>query len=139
MTTFTLDTSGSVRLPGKDPALSRDRHWAHLTPFAQGYVEAMFAEIARKCPSRRFARLQRAKSYGWSVALGFSDLAPATLARIMADCAAWRTLYPNTNQGEAGGASFWRLRTEQIVERPDFPPQAPYLGEDGLVYLRETA
>jgi hypothetical protein len=43
MAEFTLDTSGSVR--NTDPLPFARIVWEDLTPFAQGYVEAMFADF----------------------------------------------------------------------------------------------
>lgn len=76
--TFQLDTSGTVTLPtgevyswdGSVPGTSA------LPNLAQGYVEAMFASELAGGAVRR----------GQAISLGFSDLAPETLARIIADC-----------------------------------------------------
>jgi hypothetical protein len=143
---FTLDTSGAV--------LSRSDHvmsggvlttvWSDLSPFAQGYVEAMFAaldltvdEMAKWLDGVDPYRLP-----------SFSDLAPETLALILRDCAAYErgpAMLPADRAG--GGATFWRDRQSGFYLRETagvpfcgaFPPLTPYLGDDGKVYLREAA
>ena len=46
MTEFSFDTSGAVLIPrGKAGLLTPKRvRWSDLSPFVQGYVEALFAE-----------------------------------------------------------------------------------------------
>lgn len=45
MVDFTLDTSGHVRLRREGPwGVADDHMWSDLSPFAQGYIEAAFAE-----------------------------------------------------------------------------------------------
>ena len=121
MSGFQLDTSGYVHCD--DPARVHMITWSDLTPFCQGYIEAMFA--------------------GGSWDLGrFSDLAPATLQRIIGDCEAALAdrLCAFTNHPESG-AMFWRERQANQLNgmHPHFPPLTPYLGDDGLIYLREAA
>jgi hypothetical protein len=138
MEAFTLDTSGVVQF--------RDSHgelmtlgWNDLSPFAQGYIEALFAT-----PHPRSAT---GTPMGEILSAKFSDLAPETLARIIADCAevapdGGLNGYPPTNESavadaRGAGAEFWRRRNKLIFKR--FPPLAPYLGDGGRVYLREEA
>lgn len=79
---FQLDTSGTVHFSvpfAKRHGLLTFYRWSDLSPFTQGYIEAMI------CATN--PRIGRRTSYGeyWRTA-GFSDLAPETLARIIADC-----------------------------------------------------
>lgn len=116
--TFKLNTSGRVRAAPNAPHAANWYCWSDLTPFAQGYVEAMF----------------RTHVVGHSVngfgPLGFSDLAPETLARIIADCeaVAIRSL---PGEERARGGKWWASR--QAGDWPDFPPLTLTLGEDGKV------
>lgn len=69
--------------------------------------------------------------------LAFHHLAPETLTRIMEDCeAARRQPYPGGPYTR--GDWFWDDRQAGRLART-FPPLAPYLGDDGKVYLREAA
>lgn len=72
MPEFILDTAGRVDQPG----LLRALIWGDLDAFTQGYVEALF--------------FTSTGDDGEPLEQGFSDLAPETLARIIADCAAFR-------------------------------------------------
>lgn len=68
--------------------------------------------------------------------LAFSELAPETLARIIADCEAWRrefagrTAETSADRPNMGG-EFWRIRQEG--KRSTFPPLTVQLGDDGKV------
>jgi hypothetical protein len=128
MAGFTLDTSGDVTFPAiiemtvEPDGIALSYRWSDLSPFAQGYVEAMFA-------SHRLVREDR--NYA-----GFSDLAPETLALILRDCevAGWGY------QDRADiGREVWQARQRgEYRDRPrPFPPQTPYLADDGKVCLRE--
>ena len=47
MTDFKLDTTGAVKLPPQPFAggtLAVIETWTHLSPFTQGYIEALFAD-----------------------------------------------------------------------------------------------
>lgn len=109
------------------------RTWADLTPFAQGYVEALLSDFR--------ASLEVGRRHPLPVGMNprFSDLASETLERIVADCAKWREVYPASTDGHAGGDRFWGIRQAALVPRRRFPPVTPYLGDDGKVYLREAA
>jgi len=125
-----FDTSGTVSGTGPDEYFNHINpwRWSDLSPFVQGYVEAMFARLAA--------------SEGLTESnprpFGFSDLAPETLARIVEDCgrrvdgwpphvgdAEWRSL----------GARFWTQRSTPSRYQ-HWVPLTPYLGDDGKVYLR---
>lgn len=116
---FQLDTSGHVEAASGDiPWLTV---WSDLSPFTQGYIEALFAE--------RF-------QFG----VGFSDLAPETLVRIIADCEA------AISQGEdsaQNGAAFWAVRNHPMMPSGEwtrrFPPLTVHLGDDGKVRFTTPA
>lgn len=85
-------------------------------PFTEGYMTAIRASI-------------RAPEHA-----PFSD---ETLARVIADCAAWRKLGSRTDEGDAiDGRHFWSIR--QRGQYPSFPPLTPCVGDDGKVHLRES-
>lgn len=118
--TFQLDTTGNVydnrigNVAGK--ALTR---WSDLSPFAQGYIEALFASIGGKLEIVPFMGM-RPEPF----AVGFSDLAPETLARIIADCEARAWL-------DTDGKWFWISRQNGNLDA--FPPLTVQLGDDGKV------
>ena len=129
-----FDTSGRIRKGvitprGEFSFRPGFRRWSDLSPFVQGYVEAMFGQpIALGHGDRAHAN--------W-IKVGFSDLAPETLARIMEDC----ERAPDFECGPAIDADqignlFWRER--QIDRLINFPPLTPYLGDDGKVRLSEA-
>lgn len=139
MGAFQLDTSGSVRRPqaNVDSAGRANWLWSDLTPFTQGYVEALL------------------RSLGWSDANGepgghkdyaaFSDLAPETLARIIEDCTEFTGRAFTFAETAEAGSQCWAMQqarwpgySGQAVLRGRFPPLTPYLGDDGKVYLRES-
>lgn len=135
--TYQLDTTGIITLPPVDGGSPAPIAWSNLSPFAQGYIEALFASIGGKLEIVPFMGM-RPEPF----AVGFSDLAPETLARIIADCEA---------MVEAGGlpyhfagTGFWSGRQAgnwtkaQPAEKylkavPAFPPLTVQLGDDGKV------
>lgn len=130
---FTLDTSGQV-------AVGRNPVWGVLTvsfrdlpPFAQGYVEALFADAR---PGYDDAGL------GGHYVCGFSDLSPEALGMILQDCEriqgrAREGLTNGLARPTDPGGAFWRLRQRGIYG-DDFPPLTPFLADDGKVHLREA-
>jgi len=128
MTAFKLDTSGSVRRPqaNVDSAGRANWLWSDLTPFAQGYVEALFAHSAAPAPLA-------------ALGLGFSDVAPATLSRIIDDCERFRGIDRGVYSSDwlLSGGALWAMRQSK-TGLPDFPALTLYLAEDGLIYLREA-
>lgn len=130
--TFQFDTSGTVF--GSFPThagteAARFLAWSDLDPFTQGYIEALMV----------FGGYVNASG---QLYLAFSDLAAETLARIRQDCAAWVHEFPGWGHAD-GGRLFWGYRHRRLddgsrvaLALPRFPPQTPYLGEDGKVYLR---
>ncbi len=129
--TFQLDTSGIVRLDAphtrSDGKWAQNIDWSDLPAFTQGYVEALLrgAENAGLCVSRYagMTALRRAK---------FTDLAPETLARIMADCERWQDGKDKSERTpKQRGAAMWAACSNAGL--------TPYLGDDGRVYLKDAA
>lgn len=128
---FAFDTSGVVEGPINTPdGLRFDAiGWGFLDAFTQGYVEALFNETLFNTRDDDLRKV------------GFSDLAPETLARIMVDCAYGQRAIASGDIGVRGetdaerGAWFWIERQRRWRE---LPPLAPYLGDDGLIYVREA-
>lgn len=123
--TFQLDTRGVVPRHGFIGVIQ----WPDLTPFTQGAIGAALSGPIFGWPSGED---------GLYATPRFSDLHPATLARIIADCEQMEGRGLSDaglkNSGDKGG-TFWRLRQANIY--PSFPPLTLYLGDDGLIHLRE--
>lgn len=150
--TFQLDTTGHVVNVGDGTNAARQPilFWTDLDAFTQGYVEALFARNA----GGLFRPLGFAK---------FSDLAPETLARIIADCEAFRLtpafvglaakIVLMDRELQNAGAEFFHVRARmedychgfkagdwpQFTTEPlniaarAFPPLTVQLGDDGKV------
>lgn len=136
MAKFQLDTSGAVERPagytgwGVDRALT----WEDLSPFVQGYVEALFASANRfECKAECLAPCSDCLDEA-GPQVGFSDLAPETLALILKDCERFEALYGEWPLVEHG-RGFWSGR-QRDKHSPEFPPLTPALADDGKVYLR---
>lgn len=133
---FVLDTAGEVYVSGP---LLRDHQdtsrwvWSDLSPFAQGYVEGLVADL-----NRRHRRLTREGMRPYA----FSDLAAETLDRIRADCEAntREFLQPRgfDEVSRNNGRHFWALRQAGFWPTR-WLPLTPTLGDDGRVYLREAS
>lgn len=128
-----LDTSGRVECTG--PAcICHAAAWEQISPFAQGYIEALFASHSI---SRYRSDEDRTYSHG-----AFDMLAPETLARIIADCEARIAglspqSYPNaTRLSVRDGHLFWQHRQEGVHSA--FPPLTVQLGGDGKVRFAEA-
>ncbi len=136
MPEFVLDTSGTVFMPLNYP---HDPYegvaWDDLTPFARGHIEAMFADLDKATCFPGF-------DDGWRRAR-FADLAPETLARIIDDCRWHPNAQPHKHPGDPqmqwrSGRNAWEDRNPKGADYGrglSFPPLAPYLGDDGKVYL----
>jgi hypothetical protein len=129
---FQLDTSGRVECPASFQPLGW-AIWSDLDPFTQGYVEAAMRSLYEAHHSAGIAARMR-------VTYLFSDLAPETLARIIADCGRFNEsrIAPLVN-----GAGFWSKRQAGLYRGhetgfPRFPPLALTLGEDGKLRFAEA-
>jgi|GEM_PF-1780737 len=138
MNAFKLDTSGEVT---PTPDTSRGfthgmaTQWGDLSPFTQGYIEALFAENEPNGSLDTSDRFDLPHGRGGVCReAGFSDLAPETLARIITDCEAARRRL-DSDDAEDAGAVFWRLRQEghYVGGLINFPPLTVQLGDDGLI------
>lgn len=136
MAKFTLDTSGAVCAPHKNAAGQTfvSTLWSDLSPFAQGYVEAMFAGGVSIRGYGGLMRVLQPKAKR----VGFSDLAPSTLAAILKDCAARQAQHAPDITRAIVGRMFWNHRQRGVVGA-EFPPLTAYLGDDGKVYLEPRA
>ena len=118
--TFQIDTTGRVECGASFQPLGW-AIWSDLTPFAQGYVEALFADTAESLNAARIAaRLPLRR-------IAFRDLAPETLARIIADCEQDQVYDEDPNDGKV----FWEDRQRSAL--PVFPPLTVQLNNDGKV------
>lgn len=129
--TFQLDTSGAVEMTVWDsyPVPPKLR-WSDLTPFAQGFVEGLFASG----PVSDRERLSFVE-HGY----GFKHLHPEALALILRDCAHDVRMGERIGSGEdrasrKAGRKFWLER--QTGNLFDAPPLHRFLSEDGRVCLR---
>src|ERR1017187_4437460 len=82
MPEFIVDTAGGVALPDV-PAGNSQHYWASLDAFTQGYMEALFFTDSEP-GAREDWNPETDSSLPGDV--GFSDLAPDTLASIIAVC-----------------------------------------------------
>lgn len=141
MAEFTLDTSGHVEHPHGSDDVSAI-YWTDLTPFEQGYVEALFASLRERWLTIASERQQDAWNLHYPA---FSDVAPETLAAIRKDCAALHYVIIGCVMGgdvARGRVAWeWRQRPEGHPKSPNmalhhrFPPLTVYLGDDGKVRL----
>lgn len=144
MTTFQFDTSGAVDTapPGPPRPGCIQTLWSDLSPFAQGYVEAMFAANSGRTPFGRLAMFPVEGEPDTHQEASFSDLAPETLARIIEDCEQFQK--PPSDWvvfNHATGGDFWRDRQARQLTRlasERFPPLIFYLGDDGRVQFQEA-
>jgi hypothetical protein len=129
LTGFQLDTSGEVVGLSAD-GLRIAKRWSDLSPFVQGYVDALL----EACWRREYGvAAANDRCFGWKAA--FSDLAPETLARIIEDCDAYPLLFPSQGPATAYlGACFWADR--QAGRCPNFPPLTVSLNDDGKVVFQ---
>lgn len=123
-TDFTLDTSGAIELFGWQPHWGRNQFvaWRHLSPFEQGYVEAMFASDVAGEDGSPDIRL--------SVCRKFSALAPETLAAIRKDCTLARSVLGFEDTAGQGYKFYERRQRGDYLQ---FPPRTVFL-DDGKIY-----
>lgn len=133
---FKLDTSGIVlpfaRYDPKWNAAPCGYQWPDLTPFQQGAVEAALTALNNSRSYMPGDGMTGARE------LGFSDLAPATLARIMEDCGDRPSAFA-PGHDRACGRNYWNGVASGQYAASGTPPLTLYLGDDGLIYLREAA
>lgn len=124
--TFTLDTSGRV-ITELSEAFETYYEWGDLSPFTQGYVAALLGDFE---DGLTYEDCQEAPA-GVPPArpAGFSDLAPETLARIIADCA---HIGGSPSATFESGARHWEMRANGALQ-PAFPPLIVQLDESGKV------
>lgn len=134
MPEFHLDTSGAVdgvpavrgHASGETLEVRYHGHikWSYLDAFTQGYIEALF--FTENSPGNTMEKVRRSKrAYeammeGGSIPedAGFDDLAPATLAAIIADCAGFQaqmretleSAYERGYSEEQAGRDLWFTR-----------------------------
>lgn len=115
--TFQLDTTGTV--DGKS--------WSDLSPFTQGYIEAAIdgVQVDLQTDQKGHTICQRFAA--------FSDLAPETLARIIADCMTLALLKPPERNTFEVGRLVWINRQKGYLEECRFLPLTVYLDEGGKV------
>jgi hypothetical protein len=115
------DTFSDMRVVAEDEngdiakADATPHHW---TIFPSGDDWTVLATFATEAEARAF------------VAPRFDRLAAETLARIIADCAAFEATWHN-----ASGSEFWAKRQRGDYNPNDFPPLTLRLGDDGKVYF----
>lgn len=134
MPEFHLDTAGQVEPPPAAKLWPHPLAWDQLSEFAQGYIEALFF-TAGDMPGV-FYRDPDADEPE-SVYVGFADLAPAALNRILNECvrfqatdvfkafAAWRESADALEMGASdsqAGRDFWFTRCGHGVGFWDRPP-----------------
>jgi hypothetical protein len=93
MAEFVLDTNGTVPLHGRRAHLNPAEFtaWDDLDSFTQGYIEALF--FTSEAPGVTTEEWQATEDHPEGSIpgdVGFSDLAPETLAAVIADCAAFQ-------------------------------------------------
>lgn len=154
MTAFTLDTSGVVlgeTRPNGKGGVQPDGAWTWraLDAFTQGYIAALFESEGDdlRTANRALALAETglmpdddespesAAAFEALYPVGFSDLAPDTLARIVADCAAVTgdgAQYSHSRDYAHEGAAFWSDRIHGALDQP-LPPLTVQLGDAGKV------
>jgi hypothetical protein len=140
MTTFTFDTLQPVALRTPDGDLIGYRHWSDLTPFQQGYVEALL----RALDAQRWQayRASCAASPGRHLPVplhpAFRWLSPEALALILRDC---QRFTGGRTWGADVGRGFWLDRQEGSYTNAldPFPPLTVTLSDAGKVELRTAA
>lgn len=128
MTDFHFDTSGVVPLPEDGIKRVRQAHrsWPDLSPFVQGYVEAMLTSVELIG--------QWLDTVDQFHAPGFSDLAPETLTRIIEDCEQFNGMERYFGLRLVAGSSFYKARQQMAIR--DFPPLTLLrLSDDGKVHF----
>lgn len=127
MSDFQLDTSGAVEAPSQAfPGTLAWYRWPDLSPFVQGYVEALF----NTGPVSDRERLSFVE-HGYK----FSDLSPEALAMILREDGQIRHALPTLPDKHDAGAHCWSERQAGLLRNLGLPPLTPVLSEDGKVNL----
>lgn len=125
--TFQLDTSGTVPFAGGTlGVISWEGVGQRAGAFTQGYIEALLANGCEPV-GRRAAYHPSVKT------LAFADLAPETIARVIADCRAVLSRWSEITPTPEMGAEFWTRRQSGYLRPLGFPPLTVQLGDDGKV------
>lgn len=139
---FQLDTSGVVHVRTEPHGDWRGLGFADLTPFSQGYVEALLIALDQQRMAHYQDRRRRGLPEAVPIRPAYSWLAPETLARIIADCDLFCESIlggpnPITAADKESGGEFWRARQSGRLTASarfyGFPPLTVYLGDDGKV------
>jgi hypothetical protein len=142
--TLLFDTSGYVDWRGVQPFAHLNHvAWSDLSPFEQGYVEAMLSGAVLATTAQLVSRGRDADFKRF----GFSDLDPSALAMIMEDCARFRSGLGKTwIDRPDSGAEFWSRRQKRYWpgrfgyrEIMAFPALTVFLNDAGKVCLRPTS
>jgi hypothetical protein len=130
---FSLDTSGTVRLPPGERTSKNGRvlaRWSDLSPFAQGYIpEAIKAAVLARWPE--LCAVYGVELVAQSYNIGFSDLAPATLAEMLKDCAWWTDQWPLDLTRIGHGRWIWEARQRNEIK--NFRPLHLFLNNEGKI------
>lgn len=164
--TFQIDTSGYVLMGDREMVGRTKRVlWSDLDPFTQGYVEAALTDLYRP-EARGWTHSPAHGGYirpghlkpgttgaawddhpsdvgadeAWDIdsddPLAFHMIAPETLARIIADCEAFKAPVRWRGATDKTGGRFWKERQRGLFARhagQRFPPLTVSLGDDGKV------
>lgn len=128
-----FDTAGEVICPMDGGGWPRNEpiRWSDLAPFQQGYVEAMLTGDYRFNPAITIHIGQPKERL-----LGFSDIAPETIQRIIEDCTNVLEIidsYVDEDIQRNSGRGFWNARSNGNWTARQWPPLTLTLGEDGKV------
>lgn len=108
--------------------------WDDLTPFQQGYVEALFESAWPDLLSQFIAKgMSEPEDHADCVKPEFSDLSPDALAMILADCERFRGR--TSSQSRAVGALFWKNRAGGYLSDDGWMPLRVSLSDDGKIHL----
>lgn len=132
--TFTLDTSGEVRVPSAHGGTIPFR-WGGFTLFAQGYGRAMAQALYESLIAEGMSEADAL------AAVAFRNWHPSTLALMLQDCEAQVKGFAFVGIPDPGadvGREFWRMR-QLACAGPCYPPLTLSLNDEGRVCLREAA
>jgi hypothetical protein len=118
-----LDTSG--RVAGTHAGIAVWYEFEDLSPFQQGYVEALFADMRR-------LGIEGHREFEYRDNR-FSDLSPAALAMIIRDCEGQAKAYTDRVPDTVDGGIFWSGR--QGWRLRGFPPLTITLSDGGKIEL----